>query len=645
MSGVQLRALGLYSHDGTLRALRFDRGALNVISGLSRTGKTELLKIIDFCAGRRRPNLAPGPITRKVAWFAAVFEAADGRRVLVVRPQPRGQSTTTALVAYGVDVDLPPDSSSIEINATTDTVRGALDDFVGLGGFDVEEYGGTRERLRASVSHGIQFCLQAQTELMSPTHLFHRGGEDQVADDFAELFPYFVGAVDEDLLAARRRAAQLRRQLRDAERRLDRAQAQVEADQTRDRALVEQAVERGLITGPAEGDPRELLAQAVQAPLATPPTGEETSHPVADLRAEVTRARSVVRELRERRAALVQVDRDRGAHAAAVETQLGRLGIVPEISTLASSDSDHCPACGAPLEEPDEALAGLALDARQLDAQLGSLSAATRDIGPAERELDAAIAAAQERHTEARQRLDATLAADAAAARLGEEGQLRARLIGVIEEYLRTASAASTAARTELSDRVRTLTDEIAAVEPGTDRASIDEELEARLGAMSIDMTGWARHLDLEAADEGNVYIDRRTLNVAIGTGHGRIGLQQMGSGANHVGYHLVAHLALHQHFVRENRPVPRFVVFDQPSLPFFPQGAVDRDAAMADVDWQTVRAMMRLADRVVRDLDGDLQVIITDHASFSGEQWYDEALVEDWHDGTKLVPQDWPDR
>jgi hypothetical protein len=59
-SDVQLLALGLYSHDGRLRPLRFERGALNVISGLSRTGKTELLKIIDFCAGRKTPNLAPG---------------------------------------------------------------------------------------------------------------------------------------------------------------------------------------------------------------------------------------------------------------------------------------------------------------------------------------------------------------------------------------------------------------------------------------------------------------------------------------------------------------------------------------------------------------------------------------------------------
>lgn len=40
-------------------------------------------------------------MTLKVAYFAAVFEASDGRRLVVVRPQPSGRSATTAMVAYG----------------------------------------------------------------------------------------------------------------------------------------------------------------------------------------------------------------------------------------------------------------------------------------------------------------------------------------------------------------------------------------------------------------------------------------------------------------------------------------------------------------------------------------------------------------
>jgi hypothetical protein len=100
------------------------------------------------------------------------------------------------MLGFGEELDLPS-AEGLTVNATGEEVRGALDDLLGLGCFDIEQYGGGRERVRASVSHAIQFCLHAQTELMSPTHLFHRGGEAEVATDFAELFPYLLaGALE-----------------------------------------------------------------------------------------------------------------------------------------------------------------------------------------------------------------------------------------------------------------------------------------------------------------------------------------------------------------------------------------------------------------------------------------------------------------
>jgi len=36
------------------------------------------------------------------------------------------------------------------------------------------------------------------------------------------------------------------------------------------------------------------------------------------------------------------------------------------------------------------------------------------------------------------------------------------------------------------------------------------------------------------------------------------------------------------------------------------------------------------------------LQVIITEHAELD-DAWYQEAIVERWRSGVKLVPEDWP--
>ena len=58
---------------------------------------------------------------------------------------------------------------------------------------------------------------------------------------------------------------------------------------------------------------------------------------------------------------------------------------------------------------------------------------------------------------------------------------------------------------------------------------------------------------------------------VADGT-DGPIPMERMGSGENWVGYHLIAHFALHRWFAERHRPVPRFVFIDQPSQVYFPE-------------------------------------------------------------------------
>jgi hypothetical protein len=641
---MQLLAIGLYSHEGRRRRLDFQPGRLNVISGLSRTGKTELLKIIDFCAGRRTPHLAPGPITERVAWFAALFEAADGGRVVTARPQPTGASSQRAMLRVGVNADLPV-AGDLEVNADFRAVRAQLDDLLGLGRFEVEQYTGVRDQLRASISQAIQFCLQAQTELISPSHLFHRGGETRVAADFEEMFDYFIGAIDESLLDARRRAAELRRQVRGAEQALERLNARAEEDVTRERALVVQAVAAGLLPAVArDATPRQMLHEALSAREPDGDTSEHAEGPnIAQLRAEVDDARTRLRHWQERRAALSVLDTNRDSHAGALSTQLGRLGVVEQIDDIKAGRATTCVVCGAPLERPDPTLDQLAADAAELGRQLSVMRGAGRDIAPAETELDARIAEARLTLATAREALESAIREDLSAQELARASERRIFVRGVIEGHLGATVETSDAAREQVAERLRRLRDELAAIEPGTRGADIRAEVDARLDAMATDMTEWARELGLEAAAEGLVRLDRRSLNVTVGTPSGRVNLQAMGSGANHVGYHIVAHLALHKHFVRESRPVPRFIVFDQPSLPYFPQGAVDRDAAAGDVDWQAVKTMFTLVDRVVNEENGALQAVITDHASFAGDPWYDEALVEDWHTGTKLVPDDWP--
>jgi hypothetical protein len=91
----------------------------------------------------------------------------------------------------------------------------------------------------------------------------------------------------------------------------------------------------------------------------------------------------------------------------------------------------------------------------------------------------------------------------------------------------------------------------VAALDDNEDR----EQLTSRLLAVGRDMTAYADRLQLEHAGT-NFRLDLARLTVVTDTDSGPVPLYRIGSAANWIGYHLVTHLALHRHFVRQNRPV-----------------------------------------------------------------------------------------
>lgn len=159
-------------------------------------------------------------------------------------------------------------------------------------------------------------------------------------------------------------------------------------------------------------------------------------------------------------------------------------------------------------------------------------------------------------------------------------------------------------------------------------------------------MTAWALQLHLEHAD-GGALIDLARLTIVADTATGAyMDAGGIGSGMNWVGYHLTAYLALQRFFIEHDRPVPSFVVLDQPSQAFFPR---DRETGgdldeLTDTDRESTLQLYELAYEVVAELGGTLQVIALDHADFE-DPWFADSVVERWRVGDALIPSEWRDR
>ncbi len=167
-------------------------------------------------------------------------------------------------------------------------------------------------------------------------------------------------------------------------------------------------------------------------------------------------------------------------------------------------------------------------------------------------------------------------------------------------------------------------------------RDSVEERKQSALSRIQEDMTRWAKELELEHCD--NPYrLDLNKVTVIVDKPERPAPLKQLGSGSNWVGVHLITFFALQRFFIGANRPVPRFLFFDQPSQVYFPSELDEKQ-----IDWNEAGKMYQFIIDRTRDLDGKLQVIIVDHANLNNEPFKNFICENWWPIDSNLVPNDW---
>jgi hypothetical protein len=201
--------------------------------------------------------------------------------------------------------------------------------------------------------------------------------------------------------------------------------------------------------------------------------------------------------------------------------------------------------------------------------------------------------------------------------------------------------ASDTELVTRLQQRVAQLQRAVEALRSALDPNEEAEQLTSRLAVISIDMTTWSDRLHLEHSGR-SIRLDVRRLTVLADTDQGPAPLFRIGSAENWIGYHLVTHLAIHRYLVRQDRPVPHFLMLDQPTQAYYPSELEQQQGTpRRDTDAAAVRRLYELMRDVVLELDPRFQVIVCDHANLA-EDWFQSSVVENWRGGRKLIPEDW---
>ena len=88
---MQIKELIIYGYNDKTNNVKFNLGQLNMITGESKTGKSAIADIIEYCLGSSGCNIATGIIRDNVEWYGLILKF-DKDEVFVARKNPKRSS-------------------------------------------------------------------------------------------------------------------------------------------------------------------------------------------------------------------------------------------------------------------------------------------------------------------------------------------------------------------------------------------------------------------------------------------------------------------------------------------------------------------------------------------------------------------------
>jgi hypothetical protein len=650
----QIRHLILWRKDRIgKRVLTFTPGVVNVISGASKTGKSAVIPIIDYCLGSDRCAIPVGVIRETCEWFGIVVDTAEGQKLLARREPGDQQQTGDMFVLEGETVDIP---DAIEKrNSNVGTVKAILNRVAGLTnlGFDPESESGFKGR--PSFRDLVAFTFQPQNVIANPDVLFFKADTTEHREKLRTIFPYVLNAVSPSDIASRWEIDRLQKLLRRKEAELAAVLSSVSAWRSEVNAWLNQAVDLGLLDKavqvPSEWlDVLTLLRSVAEnsSRAAKPSISamEVSLTRLEDLRRKETEAAERVSQNRQRLNELRRLIQNSAEFASAIRVQRDRLALskwirerIEEtegverdaISTLTAGERQN-------LSALVEALEGIEL---QLTSHPAVSERLDREHLRARTETEEALGALAEIRHEMR-----ILERDSEDARQAAYGfdQIE-RFLGRLQQALTLYDRADLGA--DLQQEISDIRQRIVGLRAGLSEYEISRRTENAKRSVETIAASILPELDTEWPDAAvTLLLDDLTIKVVRGNRDDY--LWEIGSGANWLAYHVAMTLSLQRFFLASpNHPVPGMLVYDQPSQVYFPRRIASdayADVKLRDEDVVAVQKVFRVLGAEVLAAKGRLQIIVLDHAN--DEVWGElpgVVLAEEWRGGErKLVPPEW---
>jgi len=637
----QIIEIAVFNSSGERSSVRLKPGVVNIITGGSKTGKSALIDIVDYCLGRTEYTVAHGVIRDTAVCYALLLSTAKDL-ILIARPiPPEGQQTGTDVFYSATSNDEIPELADMTPNSNVKALSGYLTETIGITpNKHVPPKGHSRDPVRATIDHTRFYLFQDQNRVSDKKLLFYRQEESWAPRTIRDTLPYFLGSVGDDQLDRQMRLQRARRDLKLAERRVEDEESIQGRDNSRALGLYAEASEAGILSNPNPPEDFDSTLAILQRCLEWKPQSVEfdSEGEFGRLNEQRDTLQDQLRHVRRDIKAATAFSQDQKGYTSEAQEQKHRLSSIGLYQ--AADDDDVCPLCSSQLDNPVPTVEEVNNSLANLDRQLQAVVRTRPRLDEYINNKESEAVEIRQQITETKSAIEAIVAQQSVLEDMRSEEASQARVIGRISLFLESITDSN--AISDLQQKLDAAKQKVEELEGSLSNSQTDEKLKAALKIIGDDITQWSRLLRLEHS-ENPLEFDIGKLTVVSYRESGPIPLSQMGSGENWVGYHLAALLALHKWFVRKDRPIPRFLIIDQPAQYYFPS-EIRSDADVGqldDEDREAVNRMFKFIFDVVESLNGKFQVIITEHADLK-DQWYQDAVVLRWRGNDKLIPESW---
>lgn len=632
---------------GEPQVVDFKPGVVNVISGASKTGKSAVIPIIDYCLGADRCTIPVGVIRSHCSWFGVVVVTDQGQK-LFARREPGDQKQTGDMYVVEAPEVAVPDAIE-RANTAAGAVKAELDRFAGLPQMSMEPGQERTFKSRPSFRDLAAFNFQPQNIVANPGVLFFKGDTTEHREKLRAILPYLLGAVKGQTLAAKQQLEGLESELRRKELALKREQRAAGEWVSEAQTWLLKAREFGL--APSGDLPRtaSALIDALRPVLERDTRSLPSSEQTQDVLSHVTRLREEEREqarvamgYRRRLSEIERLEASGSAYGNGLQLQRERLDIAawlrerfeagsPDVRHVAQHNVERLDRLCAALQVLDASAASFPLFSEAVQAE-----AIEQRNG-----LEAAITKQRTIRTQLAELERASQDAMSEAASLRETERFMGRLEQALQFYDRVGEGSL------LEEEVEALRERIYPLRAIVREYDIAQRMESALNRIQSLTDQIVPKLDAEWKD-APIRLDPSELTVVVHREDRQDFLWEVGSGANWLAYHVAMTLALQKFFLTFDRhPVPGLLIYDQPSQVYFPkrEDLISAENGARSEDVRAVRSVFKVLGEATLAARGGLQIIILDHAYkdiWGGLPGVE--LVEEWREERKLVPPSWLD-